>query len=52
MRQSLTRIYLYISLSILSANPLLFSQTNSFVKQEAGIKNEKSNLDESRNRFP
>ena len=44
MRQSLTRNYLYISLSVLVAtNPMLFSQTNSFVEQEAGIKNEKSN---------
>ena len=52
MSQSLTRIYLYILLSVFQTNCMLRSQTKSFTKQEIGIMNEKSSLDESRNRFP
>ena len=52
MNQSLTRIYFYTALSVFLTSPLLLSQTKLFAKQEAAFINEKSNLDDSRNRFP
>ena len=52
MSQSLTRIYFYTALSVFLTSPFLLSQTKLFAKQEAVIMNEKSNLDDSRNRFP
>ena len=52
MNQSLTRIYFYTTLSVFLTSPFLLSQTKLFAKQEAVIINEKSNLDDSRNRFP
>ncbi|GIQ98614.1 hypothetical protein CM15mP5_0490 [bacterium] len=52
MNQSLTRIYFYTALSVFLTSPFLLSQTKLFAKQEAASVNEKSNLDESRNRFP
>ena len=52
MTQSFTRIYFYFILSVFLTNSLLSSQTKLFTKQEAVIINEKSSLDESRNRFP
>ena len=52
MNQSLTRIYFYTALSVFLTSPFLLGQTKLFAKQEAVIINEKSNLDDSRNRFP
>ena len=52
MNQSLTRIYFYTALSVFLTSPFLLSQTKLFAKQEAAFINEKSNLDDSRNRFP
>ena len=47
MKQSLTRFYFYTALSVFLTSSFLLSQTKLFVKQEAVIINEKSNLDDS-----